>query len=195
MSFKKNSKARQTARSHALFDGPIQRQHAPGVSGGSSHAIIGVLRQSQGAAHGLAAAHARAGADARPIRVPAPARAVATRRLAGRQRALLSGVYRGRPGAPTETAVATRDRRASRTAKAGGRRPLSPEAIARIRAGQKRRWAKVKGTAAPAAAAKAPVKKKGGLTAAGRAKLAAAMKKRWAAAKKSGGPAPTAKKK
>ena len=77
--------------------------------------------------------------------------------------------------------------------KTGGRRQLSPEAIARIRAGQERRWAKVKGTNAPLAV-KAEVKK-GGLTAAGRAKLAAAMKKRWAAAKKTGGPAPTAKKK
>ena len=77
--------------------------------------------------------------------------------------------------------------------KTKGRRKLSPQALANIRAAQKRRWAKVKGTKAPAAA-KAPAKKKGGLTAAGRAKLAAAMKRRWAEAKKSGGPAPTAKK-
>ncbi len=43
----KNSKARQTARSHALSDGPIRRQHAPGVSGGPRHAIVGVLHQPQ----------------------------------------------------------------------------------------------------------------------------------------------------
>ena len=100
----------------------------------------------------------------------------------------MNGLFQGKASARPALAP-------SPVPKAGGRRPLSPEAIARIRAGQKRRWAKVKGTAAPAAAAKVPVKKKGGLTAAGRAKLAAAMKKRWAAAKKSGGPAPTAKKK
>jgi len=85
------------------------------------------------------------------------------------------------------------------TTKIEGRRKLSPQALANIRAAQKRRWAKVKGTKSPAAAkasaaAKTPAKKKGGLTAAGRAKLAAAMKRRWAEAKKSGGPAPTAKK-
>lgn len=78
------------------------------------------------------------------------------------------------------------------TSKKGGRRKLSAQAIANIRAAQQKRWAKVKGT--EAAAAPTPVKKKGGLTPAGRAKLAAAMKKRWAAARKNGGPAPTAKK-
>lgn len=99
----------------------------------------------------------------------------------------MNGLFQGK--AVARTAIAH-----SAAPKRGGRRALSPEAIARIRAGQKRRWAKVKGTNAPVAA-KVPAKKKGGLTAAGRAKLAAAMKKRWAAAKKSGGPAPTAKKK
>ena len=99
----------------------------------------------------------------------------------------MNGLFLGKAVVPTAFA-------ASSVPKAGGRRPLSPEAIARIRAGQKRRWAKVKGASAPVAS-KVPAKKKGGLTAAGRAKLAAAMKKRWAAAKKSGGPAPTAKKK
>ena len=101
----------------------------------------------------------------------------------------MNGLFQGK--AIAKIAIAQ-----SAAPKAGGRRQLSPEAIARIRAGQKRRWAKVNATAAPAApvAVKAPEKKKGGLTAAGRAKLAAAMKKRWAAAKKSGGPAPTAKK-
>jgi uncharacterized protein (DUF2235 family) len=72
------------------------------------------------------------------------------------------------------------------------RKKLSAQAIANIRAAQHKRWAKIKGAKAPVAA-KAPAKKKGGLTPAGRARLAAAMKRRWAAAKKSGGPAPTAK--
>ena len=104
----------------------------------------------------------------------------------------MNGLFQGK--AIAKIAIAQ-----SAAPKTGGRRQLSPEAIARIRAGQKRRWAKVNATAATAApaapvAVKAPEKKKGGLTAAGRAKLAAAMKKRWAAAKKSGGPAPTAKK-
>jgi hypothetical protein len=80
-----------------------------------------------------------------------------------------------------------------------GKRKLSPQALANIRAAQKRRWAKVNaGKASPTPAApqspKAPGKRKSKLSPAGRAKLAAAMKARWAAAKKSGGPAPTASK-
>src|SRR5438094_807543 len=31
MSFKKSSETRQTARSHAVFDGPVRRQHASAV--------------------------------------------------------------------------------------------------------------------------------------------------------------------
>ena len=46
-------------------------------------------------------------------------RAAATRRLGGRQRALLSRLHRGRPGAATEAAVAARDGGASRAAAAG----------------------------------------------------------------------------
>ena len=70
-----------------------------------------------------------------------------------------------------------------------GRRKLSPQALANIRAAQKARWAKIKGTApapAKAAPAKAPAakaKKSGAMTDAHRAKLAAAAKKRWAAIK------------
>jgi hypothetical protein len=79
-----------------------------------------------------------------------------------------------------------------------GKRSLSPQALANIRAAQKKRWAKVetaKGGAKPAAASPAAKpEKKGAITPAGRARLAAAMKARWAAAKKRGGPAPTARK-
>ncbi len=70
------------------------------------------------------------------------------------------------------------------------RRKFSAATIEKMRAAQRARYAKLKGSPA-----KAPVqmvaKKKGGITAAGRAKLAAAMKARWAARKK-GAPASNA---
>jgi hypothetical protein len=97
--------------------------------------------------------------------------------------------------------------KASSKAAPPAKRKLSPQALANIRAAQKRRWAKVNsGKKAPAAAkaksappqkpepAKAPEKKKRQLSPEVRAKLAAAMKARWEAARQSGGPAPTAKK-
>ena len=59
-------------------------------------------------------------------------------------------------------------------------RTMSPSVKKKIAATQKARWAKVKGAAAPAKAAK----KKGGISAEGRAKLAAMMKARWAARRK-----------
>lgn len=107
-------------------------------------------------------------------------------------------------GATVKTASVAKPAAAAKPA----RRKLSPQALANIRAAQKKRWAKVKaGKKAPAAgkktakakaakpqAAKAPAKKKRKLSPEVRAKLAAAMKARWEAAKKSGGPAPTAKK-
>ena len=98
----------------------------------------------------------------------------------------MNDIFRGRSVSPAAVAQA-------HVPKAKGRRKLSAQALANIRAAQKKRWAKVKG-ATTAAAPKAVEKRKGGLTPAGRAKLAAAMKRRWAEAKKSGGPAPTAKK-
>lgn len=79
----------------------------------------------------------------------------------------------------------------------GGKRRLSPRALANIRAAQKKRWAKFKRQQKAAAfshAPAAPKRKKRRLTPAGRARLAAAMRARWAAARKSGGPAPTARK-
>ena len=69
------------------------------------------------------------------------------------------------------------------------KRKLSPEAIERMRQGQQRRWAKVRGESEPAAktapvATSAPVKKpKRKLSAAGRKAIAEAQKKRWAAKK------------
>ena len=62
---------------------------------------------------------------------------------------------------------------------------MSDEARARIGAAATARWAKLRGKAAPVkTSAPETSKKKGGLTAAGRAKLAASMKARWAARKK-----------
>jgi len=65
---------------------------------------------------------------------------------------------------------------ASKSAKPA-KRKLSASHLAKIRAAQKLRWAKVK--AAKAKIAPKPVKK-GGMSAAGRAKVAAAQKARWA---------------
>jgi hypothetical protein len=61
-----------------------------------------------------------------------------------------------------------------------GKRRMSATAKANIRAAQKARWAKIKGTAKPA---KKPKRK---MSAAGRAAVSAAAKARWAKAKKAG---------
>jgi hypothetical protein len=61
-------------------------------------------------------------------------------------------------------------------------RKMSAAARAKVSAAVKARWAKIKGASANTVA-KAPAKKKGGLTPEGRAKLSAAMKARWAAKK------------
>jgi hypothetical protein len=65
----------------------------------------------------------------------------------------------------------------------GKKRKLSPEALKRMREGQKRRWAKVRGESpkAPVDTSAKASKTKRGLTAAGRKALSVAMKKRWAA--------------
>ena len=66
------------------------------------------------------------------------------------------------------------------------RRKMSAAGLARIIAAQKARWAKIKGTATPAAkatlktAAKPAMKAKKKISAAGRARIAAAQKARWA---------------
>lgn len=65
------------------------------------------------------------------------------------------------------------------------KRKISKEALQRMREGQRRRWAKVRGesSTAPATKSYGKAKRKGGITAAGRKALSAAMKKRWAAKK------------
>ena len=70
------------------------------------------------------------------------------------------------------------------------KKKLSAAGIARIKAAQKARWAKVKAESTPAGkpATGAKKKKKGGLTPEGRARLSATMKARWAARKKAGAP-------
>lgn len=76
----------------------------------------------------------------------------------------------------------------------GGKRRLSPQALANIRAAQKKRWAQFRAGVAKSSSKAATPKKRGGLTAEGRKKLALAMKRRWAAAKAGKAPAPTAPK-
>jgi hypothetical protein len=71
------------------------------------------------------------------------------------------------------------------------KRKFSPEALQRMREAQARRWARVRGESAPAAAEEPKRKRK--LSAAGRKAISEAAKKRWAAAKKAGTSA-TAKK-
>jgi hypothetical protein len=77
--------------------------------------------------------------------------------------------------------------------KAGkARRKMSPETLRRMREGQQRRWAKVKGESPEAEAKTAKPKRK--LSAAGRVAIVAALKKRWAAKKAGETPAKKAKK-
>src|SRR2546430_424849 len=86
----------------------------------------------------------------------------------------LASILGGKTSATSKPAAAS---------KAKGSFTRSPETLARMKAAQQARWAKIKGTATLVAGAsakpavnggKAP-KKKGGLTPEGRAKLAAAM--------------------
>jgi hypothetical protein len=78
----------------------------------------------------------------------------------------------GAPSAVISVHTTAPARRAKRTISAAG--------IARIRAAQKARWAKVKGSA-PAAKAEKPAKAgRRKMSAAGRAKIAAAARARWA---------------
>lgn len=86
----------------------------------------------------------------------------------------------------------------------GRRAKKSPETIARMKAAQQARYAKLRGAKAksPAKAktepkkAETPVKmKRKPMSPEAKAQIAAAMKKRWDDAKAGKGPAPTAKKK
>ena len=63
------------------------------------------------------------------------------------------------------------------------RRRLSAQGLANIRAGARKRWAKVAGGKGTAVASAKP---RGKMSAAGRARIAAQLKARWAAAKRAG---------
>ena len=100
------------------------------------------------------------------------------------QIAELRAILNGGPTSPTQESTAGKTKR-----------KLSPEALKRMREGQQRRWAKVKGELPQAEAKAAQPKRK--LSAAGKAAIVAALKKRWAAKKAAGTsevkPAPVAK--
>lgn len=64
-----------------------------------------------------------------------------------------------------------------------GKRRLSPQGLANIRAGARKRWAKAHGGNGDGATVNKARRK---MSAAGRASIAARMKKRWAAAKRAG---------
>lgn len=101
----------------------------------------------------------------------------------------MSAIFKGDPSlAPAASHVSSST--ASHAPKARKKRSkLSPQALANIRAGQKARWAKVKGPkASPKAEAPAPAKK--GMSPAHKAKLKAAAKKRWALIKAGKAPNP-----
>jgi hypothetical protein len=83
----------------------------------------------------------------------------------------------------------------STVAKRGGKRTMSPETIAKMKASQQARWAKKKGAAVVSAVettvnsavkstTKIAKKAKRNLSPEGRARIVAALKKRWAAKKK-----------
>jgi len=78
-------------------------------------------------------------------------------------------------GSPASSAPST-------TKRGAGKRKLSPEALERIREGQRRRWAAAKG-GSDAAPAKSAKKAKRKLSPEGRKAIVAALKKRWAAKK------------
>ena len=84
----------------------------------------------------------------------------------------LGAIFNG--AAPTK---ATGTAKAAPTAGDGRKGKRSPETIAKMKAAQQARWAKVK---APAPAKTEAPAKKGGMSAAGKAKIAAAQKARWA---------------
>lgn len=64
-----------------------------------------------------------------------------------------------------------------------GRRKLSAQGLANIRAGALKRWAKFKRSGKNGTVAR---KRRGGMSPAGRAAIAARMRARWAAAKRAG---------
>jgi hypothetical protein len=98
----------------------------------------------------------------------------------------LSAIFNG--GASPASAPAPTDQQPRK------KHRMSPQALANIRAAQKKRWAKVNAAnAAPKAAAPAPAqRKKRKISPAHKAKLAAAAKKRWTAIKAGKAPNPFA---
>jgi hypothetical protein len=82
------------------------------------------------------------------------------------------------PGGRTEPAATPK-------APTGKRRKISAAARKRMKEGQQRRWAKIRGESEPASpsATAEPAKPKRKLSAAGKAAIVAALKKRWATKK------------
>jgi hypothetical protein len=79
----------------------------------------------------------------------------------------------------------------------GKRRKISAAARRRMKEGQQRRWAKIRGESEPSSPSvkPEPVKPKRKLSAAGKANIVAALKKRWAAKKAAAKTAPAVTKK
>ena len=90
----------------------------------------------------------------------------------------LSSLLRGAPQRPTTSPTAPG-------------RFFSPATRAKLSAAARARWARTRGSAAPAA----PAQRKGQLTPAGRRKLSQLMKARWAARRKAGGKPKTSSRK
>jgi hypothetical protein len=91
----------------------------------------------------------------------------------------LSSILRG---TTSRTVSAPPAARATRPAQRG--RYFSPATRAKLAAAAKARWARLRGSATPAAT---PARKKGQLTPAGRRRLSQLMKARWAARRKTTG--------
>jgi hypothetical protein len=97
----------------------------------------------------------------------------------------IAAIFNG--STPASPAKATPTKKATPASGKGNRGKRSPETIAKMKAAQQARWAKIK---APAAAkAEIPAKKKSKMSAEGRARIVAAQKARWAKIKGTKAPA------
>lgn len=105
--------------------------------------------------------------------------ALSIRKQIAALQAKLGSLFGGGGEVSTSTSTSPKTKKAR-----GGKRTMSPEARERIAAAQRARWAKVKGTSAPAAAKPAATKKKRTLSPEARAKIAEAARRRWAKVKK-----------
>ena len=101
----------------------------------------------------------------------------------------LAAIFNGAApvSAPKATPTATPTAKAAPAQGDGRKRKRSAATIAKMKASQQARWAKLK--APVVAKAPAPVKKKGGMSAEGRAAIVAAQKARWAKIKGEKAPA------